>query len=287
MRRTIALLLPVVAVLALAPGAQALPIIGASANTIPRGTFMIDTWGTWQDYSFLHGPDGADPEWEGLRSGDSVTSGSLVPRIYYGVADWLTLRVAVPFEDRYAEFAGEDGGGESNSGLGDIIIDPKIQILGRDGAYPRVSALVGVRFPTGETMSADGNLAPISDGSTDYMLGVVGTHRIGSITGHACVTYWMNGQREGGADSPDVWVGLASIEMPLDESWNLLWEYKGVFGSESREFCRTYACPGIAWDGKRTTIGLGALIPVGAKGGSSTSYDYDWAPYLRVYYRFF
>ena len=281
-RRAIVLLLSVVVVLAAAPGAQALPIVGASANTIPAGTFMLDVWGTWQDYSLTHGPVGADPEWKGLESGDNVTAMSFVPRIYYGVADWLTLRATVPFEDRYAEFVTEDVGGKSNSGLGDIVIDPKIQILGRDGGYPRVAALVGVRLPTGETSNAHSRLAPISDGSTGYMLGAVATHRVGPIMAHACVTHWLNGQ-----DSTDLWVGVASIETPLDGSWNLLWEYKGVFSSESKAFHRTYACPGISWDGERTTIGFSALVSVTSKGGTNTSYDFDWAPYLRVYYRFF
>jgi hypothetical protein len=288
-RRAIVLLLPVVVVFAIAPGAQALPIVGASANTIPAGTFMLDMWGTWQDYSIKHNSTGDDPGWCGLGNGDNVTSGSLVPRIYYGVADWLTLRVAIPFEDRYAEFGAADGGGMSNSGLGDIIIDPKIQILSSDGGYPRVAALVGVRFPTGEATGVDDdNVSPVSDGSTDYMLGAVATHRVGSITAHACLTHWMNGQTESGTDSPDMWVGLASIEMPLDESWMLLWEYKGVFSSESKAFYRTYACPGIAWNGERTTIGLSALVSAARKGGDGPGgYDFDWAPYLRVYYRFF
>ena len=283
MRRAIALLIPVIVVLVIAPGAQALPIIGASANTIPAGAFMLDTWGAWQDYSVRYEENGTMPGWCGLRGGERVTSGSLVPRICYGAADWLTIRASLPLEDRYGEFETWESG-KSNSGLGDIIIDPKMQILGRDGGYPRVAALVGVRFPTGETDSAHESLAPLSDGSTDYMLGAVGTHRVGSITAHACVTYWLNGERESGTDSPDLWVGLASIETPLDESWTLLWEYKGVFSSESKEFYRTYACPGIAWDGERTTIGLSALVSAARRGGG---YDFDWAPYLRVYYRFF
>ena len=279
MRRAIRLLLPVVVVLAAAPGAHALPIVGASANTLPAGTVMLDMWGTWQDLTLKYKSTGDSPGWCGLGSGDRVTSGSLVPRIYYGVTDWLTLRVAVPLEDRYAEFVNDDGGGESESGLGDIVIDPKIQVLGRDGGYPRVAALVGVRLPTGETSNADSRLAPLSDGSTGYMLGAVATHRVGPITAHACVTHWLNGR-----DSPDLWVALASVETPLDESWKLLWEYKGVFSSESKAFYRTYACPGIAWDGERTTIGFSALVSAARKGGS---YDFDWAPYLRIYYRFF
>ena len=286
MRRAIALLLPVVVALAIAPGAQALPIVGASANTIPAGTFMLDVWGTWQDYMLEYRLDGSNSGWCKLDSGERVTSMSFVPRIYYGVTDRFTVRASLPLEDRYGEFESWEPG-KSNSGLGDIVIDPKFQILRGGGGYPRVAVLAGVRLPTGETDSADGRLAPLSDGSTDYMLGAVATHEVGPITAHACLTYWMNGQKEDGFDAPDLWVGLASIETPLDESWNLLWEYKGVFSSESKAFYRTYACPGIAWDGERTTIGISALISVSSKGGNITSYDFDWAPYLRVYYRFF
>jgi hypothetical protein len=245
---------------------------------------MLDVWGTWQDYTLSYLEDGVDSRWEGLDSSETVTSGSFVPRIYYGVTDRLTVRASFPLEDRYGEF-GDLESGKSNSGLGDIIIDPKFQIFRSDSGYPRVATLVGVRLSTGATSGVDDdNISPLSDGSTDYMLGAVATHRVGSITAHACVTYWMNGQEEGGADSPDLWVGLASIETPLDESWKLLWEYKGVFSSESKAFYRTYACPGIAWDGERTTIGFSALVSAARKGGG---YDYDWAPYLRIYYRFF
>ncbi|MFH1864588.1 MAG: hypothetical protein ABIK85_01770, partial [Candidatus Eisenbacteria bacterium] len=80
----------------------------------------------------------------------------------------------------------------------------------------------------------------------------------------------------------------ATIEMPLDESWNLLWEFKGVFGETPSEFYRTYACPGIMWNGDNLNIGVSALVSTSARGkvGVSTL-DYDWAPYVRIYYRFF
>ncbi|HYW68173.1 MAG TPA: transporter, partial [bacterium] len=265
--------------------AAALPIVGASANTIPAGTFMLDVWGIWQDYSVTYKATGDNPGWCGLESGRTVTAGSFVPRIYYGVTDRFTVRVSLPFEDRYGEDTEADGGGKSNTGLGDIIIDPKIQVYRGEGGFPRAALLAGVRFPTGATESVEpGLVPPISDGSTDYMLGVVGTHKIDSTTMHVCATYWMNGAKKWGGDSPDLIVGLASVEMELDEDWALLWEYKGVFGTEHSEFTRTYICPGISWSGSNTTIGFSGLVSAVREGAGL---DFDWAPYFRVYYRFF
>jgi len=284
--RATALVLTVILLLAAAHGAQALPIVGASANTIPRGTFMVDTWGTWLNFTKSWQEDGnGGSSWIGFTEERKWTAGSLVPRVYYGVTDRITVRAALPLEDRYREYD-LDSPSESATGLGDIVIDPKFQVFRAESGYPRVAALAGVRFPTGDT-GADGGL-PLSDGSRDYMLGVVVTHKECPITAHACVTYWFNGNRESGANVPDLIVGLASIETPLDESWNLLWEFKGVYSQTPSEFQRTYVCPGIMWNGDHLNIGFSTLVSMSAKGkvGISTL-DYDWAPYLRIYYRFF
>lgn len=247
---------------------------------------MLDTWGSWRDFTVSWQEDNnGGSGWIGFREDLKWTSGSVVPRVYYGVTDWLTVRAALPLEDQYRQYD-LDEPAQSATGLGDIIVDPKIQLFRNKSGYPRVAALVGVRFPTGDTGS-DGGL-PLSDGSTDYMVGGVITHKEGDITGHACVTYWLNGERENGSDVANLIVGLASIETPLDGSWNLLWEFKGVFGETPSEFYRTYACPGIMWSGEQLSIGASAIVSMSAKGkvGVSTL-DYDWAPYLRIYYRFF
>jgi hypothetical protein len=276
--------LAVVCILLVTSAASALPIVGASANTIPRGTFMLDVWSSWQDFTVSwQEDDNGGSGWIGFIEDRQWTSGSLVPRVYYGVTDWLTVRAAVPLEDRYRQYDLEEPA-QSATGLGDIVIDPKIQLFRGKSGYPCVAALAGVRFPTGTT---DGDL-PLSDGSTGYMVGGVITHKEAAITGHVCVTYCLNGDRENGTDVTDLIVGLVSIETPLDESWNLLWEFKGVFGETPSEFYRTYACPGIMWNGDNLNIGVSALVSTSARGkvGVSTL-DYDWAPYVRIYYRFF
>lgn len=285
MNRATALAMAAILLLASTHGAQALPIVGASANTIPRGTFMIDTWGTWLDFTVSWQEDGnGGSGWVGFTEDRKLTAGSLVPRVYYGVTDRLTVRAAFPLEDRYSE--DDRNGPESATGLGDIVIDPKFQVFRAESGYPRVSALAGVRFPTGHT-GGDGKPA-LSDGSTDYMVGGVITYKEGPITAHACVTYWLNGKRENGTNVSDLFAVLASIETPLDESWNLLWEFKGVYSETPSEFQRTYVSPGIMWSGDHVNIGFSTLVSMSAMGkvGISTL-DFDWAPYLRVYYRFF
>jgi hypothetical protein len=281
-------MMAVASVILVSPVALALPIVGASANTIPGGSFMLDVWGTWREYTVeWKEDDNGGSGWVGFLEDHTETSGSFTPRVYYGVTDWLTVRAALPLEDRYSQCCSEENPEavpRSATGLGDIIVDPKIQLYRGEDGYPRLAALAGVRFPTGET----GGDLPLSDGSTDFMVGGVLTHVERGITGHACITYWSNGERENGSDVADQIVGLASIETPLDESWNLLWEFKGVFGRPPSEFYRTYLCPGIMWNGSNMSVGFSAVVSASATGKEGVgTLDYDMAPHLRIYYRFF
>lgn len=273
--------------LVLASSAYASPLVGVSANTLPQGTFMMDTWGIWRDYQRAYDEglyDQDDGGWISLPDDYRLTSASLVPRLYYGVTDWLTIRLAVPLEDRFTEVP-ESSVEDSNTGLGDIVLDPKVQIFRGEGGYPRVALLGGVRFPTGDS---GGNL-PLSDGSTDALAGFVVTHEMGRVMGHACVTYWFNGDNEDGNDVKDCWIGSATIESSVAPNWSLLWELKGYIGETPSEFYRVYACPGVSWDnGEHLTVGVSALVSIVSTGGGGISWvDYDWAPYFRVYYRFF
>ena len=289
MNRTTALALTAVLVLAGTHGAQALPIVGASANTIPAGTFMLDTWGIWQSFTMSWDESqNGDSGWIGFRDGTHITAGSFVPRVCYGVTDWLTVRAALPIEDRYGEFESWEAG-RSNTGLGDIIVDPKIQVYRGDDGYPRAAVLIGVRFPTGDTDGVDDyRTLALSDGSTDYMAGGVITHRVGPVVGHACATYWANGTKASGSNAEDLWAVLFSLESDLNENWTILWEFKGVYGRTPSEFHRTYVIPGIMWHSKRVSVGISSLVSMEAVGKAGISVlDYDWAPYFRVYYRFF
>lgn len=294
MNRTVTLVLAVAGLLAAACVLHAAPIVGASANTIPAGRFMFDVWATWQDYTVEYVTDENEDQenstgWQSLHNGEEITSGSFVPRVYYGVTDLLTIRAALPIEDRYY-LSGEQGeeGGKSNTGIGDIIIDPKFRLTKGTNGYPVVSLLAGVRFPTGDTKTSNPRIAPLSDGSTDYMLGAAVTHVTPLVTAHVTGCYWINGERTNGTRGGNLWVGLATLESNIDESWTLLWEFKGVFNESNSDYLRTYVCPGVEWRGERLTLGFSAVVSASAKGGVGPgAYDFDWAPYMRVYYRLF
>jgi hypothetical protein len=272
--------------LLLSQGARAAPIVGLAADPLPRGTFTLDTWFVWQDYQRawdenLYG-DGVGG-WIDLPAGSRITAGSFVPRLCYGATDWLTLQAAVPLEDRFTELM-EPEGQETSTGLGDVVIDSRMQVVRGLSGYPRVALLAGVRFPTG---NAEGTL-PLSDGSTDLLVGGAVTHAAGLLMAHASVVYWVNGEGEGGLDTKNVWVGTATLESPVDDHWSLLWEFTSTFGEEPSDHYRLYACPGVSWSGERLTIGMSSLFSAGARGGGGVGWaDFTWAPYVRVVYRFF
>jgi len=283
MRRPIALA-TALAVFGVAASACALPIVGASANTLPAGAFMMDTYFLWRDFSreynsSLHGPD--EGGWIDLPEDRELSFIDLTPRLYYGATDWLTIRASLPLADRYVR---TDEVEDTNTGLGDIVIDPKIRIYQSEDLAVRFSILTGVRLPTGDT----DNAPALSDGSTGYLAGAALTHPAGCMNVHWCGTYWMNGERESGADAKDLGIGLLSIENPVTAEWTLLLEFKGYMGFEDSDFRRLYACPGAMWNGERLSIGVSTMISVVGEGSQSVSpVDFDWAPYVRAYYRFF
>jgi len=267
--------------LAASSGVQSAPIVGASANTIPEGTFMVDGWFLVRDFTWAY--ENSSESWTTLPGNTSETATTFMPRLYYGLNDWLTLRLGVPIEDRYRDRPEYDDS-RSSTGFGDLIFDPKIRVYESEDGDTRAALLMGVRVPTGDT---EADIA-LSDGSTDVMIGAVATHNSGGASGHVCVTHWLNGENEWGFDVPDLWVGTLTLEVPIDESWKLLWEAKGYAGSEDATYRRIYACPGISWSGERTTVGVSALVSAYRDGDTAVSpYDFDWAPCLRVYYRFF
>ncbi len=83
-------------------------------------------------------------------------------------------------------------------------------------------------------------------------------------------------------------VTTVTLEDALNENWSFEWEARATFGEDPTKYYRVYACPGIAWtDGGKLTVGFSTLVSVAAKGCPAIgTYDFNLAPYLRVYYRF-
>lgn len=242
---------------------------------------MLDTWSSWRSYTraFDDGWGG----WIDLPDSSEISAMTLCPRLYYGVTDWFTMRVAFPMEYRFMKLAFEDGE-DSNVGLGDLLLEPKIQFYkSKDGAT-KVSILTTLCLPTGDT---EGTPA-LSDGSTDLVGGLVLSHQPGPVSTHASLVYCLNGENERGVDVKDVWIGGVTLEVPIGDGWSLLWEGKGYAGETPSQYYRLYACPGVCWTGDKVTAGLAAMISTVGHGGGGVSWlDYDWAPYFKIYYRFF
>ncbi len=285
MGRAIVVCLAVVLLAGTAQLSLASPLVNLSANTLPQGAFMVDFWTVWKSYSqtytenlYADGDDG----WIDFPDGSRLIHATFAPRVYYGVTDIFTLRVALPLEYRYRDFPSEIS--QSNTALGDIVIDPKIKIYEGESGYPRVSFLTGVRIGTGDV---DGT--PVcSDGSTDFVVGGVVSHPVGDVMAHACGVYWFNGENNAGNDVKNIWAGGLTLETYVSDQWSLLWEMKGYAGEELSEHYRLYACPGICYNGEQLTWGVSAIISMMQHGGGGLSYiDYRWAPYFRLYYRFF
>jgi hypothetical protein len=226
--RTASWMLALCVLLGMTPAASGAPIVGTSANTLAKGKFMLDVWATWQEYSrvYDYDLDGNDHAgWIDLNDDVSFTAASFVPRLLYGATDWLTLRVALPVEDRFRDFP-EEGTQTASTGLGDVVFDPKLRVYKGESGYPVVSLLAGVRLPTGDTDSE----IPLSDGSTDYCAGFAATHAIGDLAAHLCSVYWLNGESEGGVDMKDQSITTVTLEDALNENWTLEWEARATLG---------------------------------------------------------
>jgi hypothetical protein len=277
----------VLLLLLVAAQASAAPVVGITANTLPQGKFMMDTWVTWKSYDRYW----QDAQWKEFPEAGSLTTLSMVPRVYYGVNDWFTLRGWLPFHLRDKSLPGDSSNG-SNSGLGDIIIDPKVQLYNgtRTGTNTiRVALLTGVRFPTGDTDGTDGegNLA-LSDGSYGFFLGGVLSGEMGAMEGHLAGGYWLNTENAQGYNTKDTYMACATLETDIGQGWSALWEFRYSAGEEGTDYYRTYACPGLCWTGEQWVIGGSAMVSMWSGGSESVSpVDFYVAPYFRIYYRFF
>lgn len=277
--KRVALLITVVSLmLGQADYACARPVVGTSANTIPQGVFMIDLWSAWLDMTKAY--DDTGEEWNDLPDGADLRSVSVVPRIYYGVADWFTMRVALPLEYRTQGSLSAAGETDKASGLGDILLEPKVKVYESDTGKAKVSLIGGVRFPSGDQESSP----HISDGSTDVLVGVVVTHGAGAVSLHGVLGYWFNGENKDGENLDDRWIGRATVEVPLGEGWSVLGEVHATTGEDPSVYRRINLCPGVSWtSGERLTVGMAVRVSAWAKGGD----DYSWAPHLRASYTFF
>ncbi len=251
---------------------EASPLIGASANTLPRGKFMMDGLLWYMDFAESY--DYNKGEWVDFQSGESFTKALFLPRFYYGIADFLTIRLTLPVIIQSKKF------GEpriSSKGIGDLVIDPKVCLVKGSRRVPKISGFTGIRLPTGN----DAASPPLGDGSTDFLIGILVTHKIKPFTGHATLGYWLNGK-----DQPNQTFYNLTFEYPFLSDLGAVCELNGSMTGESLFKGDKHIlelCPGLQYSGfQGFKIGAAIKLPVLAKGG----YRYNLAPFVKIVYLF-
>ncbi len=249
---------------------EASPLIGASANTLPRGKFMVD--GLLWYMNFAESDIFAKGDWGDLPSGDSFEKALFLPRFYYGIADFLTIRLTLP---AIAQNIKTGGSKERSTGIGDLVIDPKICLVKGSKSIPKISGFTGLRLPTGDDTASP----PLGDGSTDFLMGILLTHKIKPFTGHATLGYWLNGK-----DRPDQTFYNLTVEYPFLQNLAAVCELNGSMTGEGlfkRDNYILELCPGLQYSGfQGFKIGVAVKLPVLAKGG----YRYHLAPFVKIVY---
>lgn len=219
---------------------------------------------------FAQSYDEEKEDWVDLPSGHSYEKALLLPRFYYGIADFLTIRLTLPV---IAQNIKTSGSKESSTGIGDLVIDPKIRLVKGSKSIPKISGFTGIRLPTGN----DAASPPLGDGSIDFLMGILVTHKIKSLTGHATLGYWLNEK-----DQPNQTFYNLAVEYPLLPDLGAVCELNGSMTGEGLFKGDKHIlelCPGLQYSGLQgLKIGVAIKLPVLAKGG----YRYHLAPFVKI-----
>lgn len=249
---------------------EASPLIGASANTLPGSKFMVDGLLWYMDFAQSYNEEKED--WVDLPSGDSYEKALLLSRFYYGIADFLTIRLTLPV---IAQNIKTSGSKESSTGIGDLAIDPKICLVKGSKSIPKISGFTGIRLPTGDETASP----PLGDGSTDFLMGILVTHKIKPFTAHATLGYWLNGK-----NLADQTFYNLTVEYPLFRDLGAVCELNGSMTGEGLFKGDKHIlelCPGLQYSGfQGLKIGAAIKLPVLAKSG----YRYHLAPFVKIVY---
>ncbi|MCK4352670.1 transporter [candidate division WOR-3 bacterium] len=238
--------------------ANASPIVGSSANTLPEGKFMFEAHIMYMNFTESYSND-----WIRFAGDSSFNVVLLLPQFYYGIRDFLTVRLTIPITINNQNF----GVKKKSQGLGDIVLDTKYNFY----KEPKISGFLGLRFPTGDKNAE----ISLGDGSTDMVGGVLITKRVAPIAYHIKLGYWLNGK---GFDDK-IFYNL-TLEKPIFNKWAIVGE---LDGSRQGDKYILQFCPGIQYKGiTGLTLEASFEIPVTAKGG----FKYQYAPFIGLIYIF-
>ncbi len=266
MSKRIKILLFPLVVLCTAVETWSSPIVGSSANTLPKGKFMFEGHTLLINFSSIY--DENISEWTDLPDDSTFNIYLFLPQFYYGISDWLTVRLTVPVKLQNQKF---DVSKESK-GISDIVLDTKCRFV--KGAI--ISGFTGIRFPTGNT-EAD---IPLGDGSTDFVGGLLLTKRVMSVIGNITLGYWLNGKSNSGTQLDNTVFYNITAENPMFNKWAFVLELDGSKEGDKYIF---QLCPGVYNKSfKGLTLEAALEIPVLAKHGLK----YKFAPWVGLIYIF-
>lgn len=251
----------------------AAPIVGSSANTLKSRSFMFEGHFFYHGYTARYYIDGE--EWISFPPDHSYVVMGLLPQLYYGVFDFLTVRLTSPVSMNNRNY----GTSEKSKGFGDIVIDFKHRIIKGLGFIPTISYFGGIRLPTGDKETEP----PLGDGSTDGVFGLLVTEKVPVLTTHLNLGYWYNGKVEG-YDIPDVFFYNIAVEFPLPLQSAVVGELNcSTSGSGIDQKYLYEFCPGVT---NKSFPGLvleaSVKIPFKARGGLR----YDFSPFVGFMYFF-
>lgn len=249
------------------------PIIGSSANTIKGKSFMFEGHFFYNSYTKRY--DFNNEEWIQFPTGHSYVSMGFLSQIYYGIFDYLTIRLSLPVLMKNRDY----GTSQKSTGIGDVYFDFKHRIVeGRD-FIPTISWCGGARFPTGDK-DTDPQLG---DGSIDGLIGLLVTEELVFLKSHISCGYWYNGKVDGN-DIPDMFFYNATLEYPLPAQFAMVGEANGnVVGSGVDQKYVFELCPGLT-NKSITGLILEASVKIPIKTRSELRYDYS--PFVGLMYFF-
>jgi len=225
---------------------------------LPEGVFEADA--TLQHLEF--------DEFRRIPGRPDITAQALVAELAYGITDWVTAEVEVPF--RRLDF----DPGSSESGIGDIGLEGKVSLKRGPspiGLVPDIDLAAGARvtLPTGDEDEG------LGEENATFGLFVSTSHWIEKWFG---LHGWVQGELQ--EDRRPVWRANAAAEFaPWDPAFSLFGALD--FEREGSDSPAVSLIPGAQYRFPAMPLALGAGLPLGLSSRAA-----DWGLLLNGEFRF-
>ncbi|MCX5726744.1 MAG: hypothetical protein NT030_06185 [Candidatus Saganbacteria bacterium] len=164
----------------------------------PLGAGKMDISGKIDCFigSDIVNPFAPKPKWYPLGDAglDSVTRLDVPLKFAYGVTNYFSVRVTVPYVLNSA--SGSGVGNFHGNGLGDIRLEGLFRFSSETVSMPSIAANFGIKFATGKYEYGDllYKELPVGTGGTDYALSFIFGKKLGPFNGNALLGYCALGR---------------------------------------------------------------------------------------------